>query len=443
MATKNKERTPTPVTLGNDPELDPGAAEPSSTDSNDVDSLLDSVLGSEDAEGESKPLAAAPPAANSDAPAGDPPPAKDPAADPATGKPPTGPRTEVEPPVEPAPAADPKPDPNAPPHDAEIDGIKQPDGLNPANQNNFKSLREVARKYKGLANQHYDEAEALKKQVGQIPPEIQKELEENRSFRRMFDITNDQTFKDQFDKPSGEAQEEIYTLLKKHGGTDEHIKMLKEKGISTIPDKWWEENVFKPLRESDSTDENTAGLVIKQRLEKIRSLAYERQREVEKASGSQSEFLQKRDAETKAKEAEELSTMQKVVEEIQAKVPWARMQEIPANATPEQKSQIESDNEFYKQTEERFKVALFPKTPEARVQTAIAACFSFRLHKELTDERATNEQLRAENAKLKGANIIKPSSTAVVNAPKPSTDNDRLKMKNEDGIEAGMREFGI
>jgi hypothetical protein len=431
---KTKNRPPTPVTTGNDPELDPGSADPSIQDSAAVDSLLDQVLGDESSSD------TAPSPEPTTPSAGDPPPAEPAVVSPNDGKPPTGPRSEP-PLAQPEPVQEPaKPEQ---PHDAEIDGIKEPQGMNPANQQNFKNLREVARKYKDLANQHYSEAEEFKKQVGQIPENIKKELEEHRAYRRMFDITNDQEFKDKFDKPSGEAQDEIFKLLKDHGGTDEHIKMLKDKGVASIPDKWWEENVFKPLRESDNPNENTAGIIIKQRLEKIRSLQYERQREVEKASGSQSEFLKKKDEDAKAKEVADLSVIQKRVQEVQSQIPWAQIREVPKNATPEQRAQIEADNKFYRETvEPAFIVALNPQNAQQKVETALAACLSFRLHKDLAEERETVKQLRAEVSRYKGANIIKPSATATTN-PKPANPTDRMKMRNEDAIEAGMNEAGI
>lgn len=448
MATK-KQRPLPPATPA--PEItDHGRVrQPDADDISSVDNLLDEVLGGSEG-GEQAPDENANPTPPSgtepspDAlkqePAPTPPPqvTRTPKASPTTE--PVQAATPATPPAEAPPAAP------AQPHDAEIDGIPDPKGMSPNNTENIRKLREVAKKYKGLANQHYSEAEEFKKQIGQIPPEVQKELEENRTFRRMFDITNDTEFKSKFDKPAEDASEEIIGLIKKHGATDEHIKLLKEKGITSLPDKWWEDNVLKPLRESDSTEENTAAAIIKQRLEKVRSLAYERQKAVEHAASTGSEFLKKKDEETKQKEASDLKIMQDRVLEVQTQIPWAQIREVPKDATPEQKAAIEADNKFYKETiEPAFITALNPTTPQAKIETALAACLSFRQHKELTEERATNAQLRAEIARLRGANVIqKPTSTAQTNAPKKgSSVNDHLGKRSEDSLEAAMQDSGL
>ena len=125
------------------------------------------------------------------------------------------------------------------------------------------------------------------------------------------------------------------------------------------------------------------------------------------------------------------------------KVPWARYQEIPAGAKPEDVKRIEQHNATVKDLETRFVEALYPQNPQARAEVAAAAVASIKLAESVTD---LSERLQASNERAEKAEKAMEAVRAAGKAPsarqgsrKPATEApDANKMSDEDAIEMGL-----
>lgn len=427
--------------------------------------MKDSGLGGEIDTGKGAPPASSTPKEPSTPPAT--PPATPPSSPPAT--PPKGPAAAT-PPAPPAtppkPGTPPATPPAAPvePKDPELDAIEQPKGLNPTNAGNWQRLRIAAKQYKTQAT----EAQAKLKEVEEklkaasnpvIPPEVMKELEDHRAFKRTFAIADDPEFKAKYDSVIESNDKEICGILKSCGMKPEAADALLKNGLTKLPWKYWEDptsevdadgnetgvpkGVLNKLKASDNPEENAAAQIIEGKLRASMQLSYEKKQAVAKASEGQSEFLKEREKKAKEQFEADMKTMKDRVDAVTANIPWAKPREIPADATPEQKAEIEAHNAFYKETEERFKIALFPRTALQRADTALAACYAYHLDRELKKSQSEAQWYKTEYEKLKGASRTVPSAaTPPPSASKTKGMGDLLKMKDLDAISQGLEDAG-
>lgn len=376
-------------------------------------------------------------------------PPKPAAAEPAKPPEPTpGPGTQPPPAAPPAGAKPPEPaaPPAGPPADPEIDGIEKPRGLSPKNDGHWETLRAVAKREKAGRIAAEAKAKELEAKVGSLPPEIEAEVKEAREIRRTFNLRNDPYLKETYDKPMEKTKQEIYTLMESCGFSKERIeKMEAAGGPMSHPMDWWRDEIFARLENSDNQSEKTAAVLIENLLKKNIQMTFEREQELTRAVQGQAEWLKKRDEQyvTKAKEEREFIVNQ--LTEVQKQIPWANPVQEPPNATPEQKAQVAAHNAFYNDTVSRMKVAMNPPNAQARLETALAACLSFKLAQDLDALGGKIKMLEEENGKLKSAGVTRPGPVATPPAggTKPKSFGDLIKMKNEAAIDAGLEAAGV
>jgi len=334
----------------------------------------------------------------------------------------------------------------AAPKDAEIDAITEPRGLNPENKNNWKKLQTVAKQHKAGEAKAVAELTELKKQKASIPEDVTKELEELRTLRRTFAIEKDPEFIQKYDTAVKSNFSEIEALLKLGGIPEANLKEMQAKGFGTYSMKWWNENVLSLLEESEDPKENEAGAVIKELLNKNFTASYEKQKAIKSAAEGQSEYFKTKEAQTKAQQEQGTKLVQERVKQLQEQFPWAKLQEIPKDASPEDKARITRDNEIFAETETAFKTALNPQTMEDRVDSAVKASLVFKYASELEAALKHSAALEEEMKALKQAGQTHKAGRAAPasnGAPKKATFAERANMGTDEAVEAGMRDSGL
>lgn len=345
----------------------------------------------------------------------------------------------VETPKEPAPV---KEEPKAPAAEAdpELDAIQQPRGLNPANQQNWTKLRETAKTYKTEAKQLRADMEALKAQnlelqqkTTQMPDP--KEVEELRQFRRIFDIKNDPAFTKKYDQEIAKVDGDIVRILQMRGLSKEHIDaMNKHGGPGAYSQDWWNKEVIETLEKSDVAEDKEAARLISAKLNQRIALKWDREQAIVEASDAGSKYVKDQLAKQEFNQKYEAEVIQKRVAEIQKEIPWMRLQEIPAGATPEQKAKIEQQNKDYQLMEHTFVGALYPTSPEQKVATAEAACMAILLNRDLEATKAQLQSALAEIEKFKNVGKTANAGRAAVTTPVKAPPVSLLKMSDEDAF---------
>ena len=335
-------------------------------------------------------------------------------------------------------------EPKAPEIDPEIAAIEQPRNLSEKNQSNWRKLQETASVYKKQA----EEAEQLRQRLQQFEsqtPQVQMppDYDELKKFRQIFDIKNDPEFKSKYEQPLSQAKENIYSILKKHGASDDVIQSIERAGgPDKIDQAWWKNNAIDklPLTDSERLKRNLVDVVdLKERQEK----------ELEFAAQNADQIMQEREMQTYNWYQSENQNIEQHIDQLTKDLPWARYMEVPQGASQEEAAKIQSHNAAVDSLSEKFNAALWPQTAQDRTNVAAAAVFSHVLTEELQrTQQAFNEaqsqlkKLTEENNRLKGAGKLPKSTVRTPNAAKGNSLNDRLKMSSMDAIDLGLDEAG-
>jgi hypothetical protein len=347
----------------------------------------------------------------------------------------------VEEPVVDAVALEPKPAEAVPEIDAEIAAIPEPLNLSEANKANWQKLRETASDYKKKA----DAAAALEARVKELEasPKIPDDYNELKEFRAIFDTEHDPEFKSKYETPITQANDKIYEILKKNGAPDAFIDSIKKVGgPQAVDPKWLKDNVLNKLDETNMDDADA----IRELRKTSRSLTEQRDKEVKELAEKRPVILQERETKQRELFQQNQEEITKYTDEVTKNVPWARFQDVPETAAPEEKAKIEEHNARVGKLAEQYHAALWPTTPKERAAIAVSAVASQILTEQVKIEQGNVAALKAqldaalkENSQLKGAGRLpKPGTTP--SAPTKATAADRLKMSSDDAIDAGLDE---
>lgn len=364
-----------------------------------------------------------------------------------TSQPANEPVTTPEPATEPAADSLTEPEPAQPIQDTteidpEIASIEQPKNLSESNQSNWKKLQETASRYKKEAL----EAEQLRQRLTQLeqqPTQTPPDYEELKKFRQIFDLKNDPEFHSKYETPIKGATESIYSILKKNGASEETIASIeKVGGPDKVSENWWKDNVIDKLPLTDAEK-------LKRSLVDVVDLKEKREQEIVETAENAEKILEERKTEKIRWFQNETQSINKEVEEITKEAPWARYQEIPKDATPEQLTEIQKHNASVQDLASKFNQALWPKDASERTRVAAAAVLSHKLAEQLRLEQQMREGLSSklkkieqENSQLKMAGRTPKASANVTSSKINPGANDRWKMNAGDAIDMGLDEAG-
>jgi hypothetical protein len=322
--------------------------------------------------------------------------------------------------------------------DPEIAAIEKPRNLSEKNQSNWRKLQETASNYKKQA----EEAAILRQKLQEVEQNVKvpEDYDDLRRFRAIFDIKNDPDFRSKFEQPISSAKENIYNILKANGASEDVIKAIEQAGgPDQIAENWWKSNAIDklPFKEAEK---------LKKNLLDVYDLKEKEQQEIEFASQNAEQYFvekQKANEEWYHGTVNEIDTY---MDEITKEFPWARFQEPPQNATPEQLKAVEQHNSAVSSLAEKFNSALWPTSPQERANIAASAVFSHVLTEQLRVEQQAkvkmSEQLKKlteENNRLKSAGRLPRQNVSTSNKVSNSL-SDRLKMSSSEAIDFGLDE---
>lgn len=333
--------------------------------------------------------------------------------------------------------------------DPEIAAIQMPPNMSEKQQSNWRKLTSKLTESASQAKRYAAEVEELKRRVAdqEKSQKLPEDYEELRRFRATFDLKNDPEFKAKYDGQINSLSESIYGLLKKHKAPDEIIKSIQEKGgPHKIPKAWWKSTIIDRLASTDD------GFVDAQRINNalagIEDAEAARESELEKSTTHQEEWLNERKKEAVQRIERDTEAINKYVDNITKDQPWARYQQVPEGATPEQIRKIQAHNARVDDLSNKFMSAMNATSAEERAAVGTAAVMSHVLVEQLRAEQATRSQiqkeleaLRKENSALKQSGRVPKPTVQGQSAPKSSL-SDRIKMNSSEAIDLGLDEAG-
>jgi hypothetical protein len=320
----------------------------------------------------------------------------------------------------------------------DLDAIEPPKDISPRNLVNFDKLRDVAKHFKTQASRVPELEQQLQQlQTGQsLPEDVLNELAELRTMRKIFDTENDPEFKKEFDEKVQGIDDDVLAILRKNGLPEETEKQLRQLGLDKVAPKWWEDSILDKLSFVDQER-------VRKRLAERADISENRAKAIEQFQSNRESFAQHLQQQQQNEQLQSEHQIFEHVDRMTEKVPWARYQEIPAGAKPEDVKKIEQHNATVKDLETRFVEALYPQNPQARAEVAAAAVASIKLAESVTDlsERlqAANERAEKAEKSMEAVRVAGKAPSARQGSRKPATDEpDPNKMSDEDAIEQGL-----
>jgi hypothetical protein len=266
------------------------------------------------------------------------------------------------------------------------------------------------------------------------------DYDELKKFRAIFDIKNDPEFQSKYNQPIQSAKENIYSILRKNGASEDVIDSIeKAGGPDAVDQSWWRNNAIDKLPLTDSER-------LKRNLVDVVDLKEKQEQEVANAAQNADQILADREQEKGKWYQREVQQIDSHMDGLTKDLPWARFAEAPKDATPEKLEQVQRHNAQVQSLAEKFNSALWPTNAQERANVAAAAVFSHVLTEQLRVEQegktkymAELKALREENNNLKGAGKM-PRQTITGQHSVKSSLNDRLKMNSMDAIDIGLDE---
>jgi hypothetical protein len=340
--------------------------------------------------------------------------------------------------------------------DDEVDKIQPEKNLSAAAKSNWEKLAKLAKdrgnnakQFKEKYEQAVTDINKIFKERGKLPEPVEKELNELRSFKKLHDYENDPEFRKQYVDGIKSNDQTIESILKANGMEDSRINMLKKDGFLNADPKLWNEWVFGPLEKAGSKEELQAQAVLKSLLEKNRTIDFQMKEELKKANEGKSEYWNNRQKAQETEVAEERQFVEKEVNVLMDKYPFLKPQEVPANATPEQKEHINKSNQYVQFLHTKFQEHYRPKTSTDKLQTAIAAVYAYiaedqfvatqqKYEADKTAWESEKAQLEQQLEDIKKAGIT--SGAGESTPPKPAGINPiaNIGKKSIDAIEEGL-----
>jgi hypothetical protein len=272
--------------------------------------------------------------------------------------------------------------------------------------------------------------EKLKKDSGQLPEETKAELEELRKFKVAHEVESDPKFRE-FDSSIKGNNESIYKKLAANGFTAENIEKIRELGGPEAVD--WE-----PL--FPKMNFQIRQFVQSKLVENV-TLADKREEALSAAKANGQAFL----AERSQREVTELAN---TANAYTKNLPWTAEKTVPANATPEQKAEIEAQNVFARDSMGRLKHYLGDRSPARFAELAVGTLLAHKFQADLTAVKAqltstteahktaldtlTKERdaLKVELDKIKRAEIPRLRGDSDLSPISPAKDKGKLDFRS-------------
>jgi hypothetical protein len=288
------------------------------------------------------------------------------------------------------------------------------------------------------------EIDKLKKEVetlterskAALTPELEKELNDHRTFRSKLDVEADPRFK-AFDKTVKESQEFIYAQLRKSPAvTEDVIKEIQKYGGP--------ENVKLDKLFAAAADPTLQRLV-ESKIADIEMAKFNKSQAVTAAKENISQYVAAREEQYKKSSTAHTDATRSVLTPIVAKLEWLADKKAEAGADEAAKKSVEEHNQFAAKTKQELEAAILDDSPQMRaiLITGMAQLFNLqRIHEASVVKTATLQksldEANAQVARFKKASTSRlrdTNSTAPGGVPKPS-EKDRFNMRADDALDA-------
>jgi len=310
------------------------------------------------------------------------------------------------------------PKPETPPEEDPYDKVKLRADASDRTKDTFESLKKTAKereaKVRAEAEQARKELAELRAKVDEmskrtVPDNIEAELKELREFRATFDAERDPQFQQKFSTRLESNNSTIFETLKRNGLKDALVDQVK-----ALP---YDQQVEQIARWSEKLSPRDK-LLIQARLADNENVESDRQAALREVKAKADQILAERKNAPDNFVAEAVKTLKPFIPQI----PFLHPKEVPANATPAVKAEIEKHNAIAADSQSALLSFLQDQSPRTRSVLALAGVLAPRYQAQLRDAEARIKSLESELGNIREAGRLsktsRSSGTAERSAPK-------------------------
>lgn len=284
-----------------------------------------------------------------------------------------------------------------------------------------KQLKEKEAKLLELQQQ----LDAAAKKTTTPDPDTLKKLEEFDMLRRQHDLENDPKVKELYDSRITQSEDAISSVLESNNITFKNMDVKtslelikKEGGFYAFAQKYPQvaQDIIDSLNVADA--QQVQASISRQIMWKDEKKTFI---QAEKAKAKEYFEKQAKDREEQDKNAptpERLkeahkAKLESVKKQIMETADIFKDQEIPADASEEEKTRLTAENEFTAELRETLASHLDPQNDDEFVDTAVAATLAHKFKREKTALAAENAALKKEIERIKNAGRTTPRGGAI------------------------------
>lgn len=291
-----------------------------------------------------------------------------------------------------------------PEDDKDLDALKLKPGTHPKTGAQFEQAKAAAKEARIRARellqktqQLENDLKAAKEVAGKLPEDAAKELEDLRRFSAIQRLQNDPRIKGELEARITKVDDAVLAELEKLGMSKENREIMKKRGLDSYTPQWWKKEV---LDHPACKDNWTAQARIQQAIinrENAKQANEAQVRELSENAGKFQEQTYQMEVQKWQKFDQELGS---TIETFAKDNPWVKSQEIPANATAEEKAKIAAHNADFEKSKEKFVdyvKRVVTHDPKATAEVIFGCIRAERLAGEL---KTTKAEIETKNARI-------------------------------------------
>jgi hypothetical protein len=329
--------------------------------------------------------------------------------------------------------------PEAAPEEDPYDKVKLRSDASEKTKNTFEELKRTAKERETKARTEAEQARKelleLRAKVDElskktVPDNIEAELKELREFRATFDAERDPEFQQKFSSRLDQNNGTIFETLKRNG--------LKEELVDQVKSLPYDQQVEQIARWAEKLSPRDK-LLITARLADNENIESDRQSALREIKSKADQILaEKRNAPARSQDQfveEAVRTLKPVLPQV----PFLHPKEVPANATPTVKAEIDRHNAVAAESQKMLLTFLQDGSARTRSILALAGVLAPRYQAQLKEAEGRVKALEKELSSIREAGRLSKTTRSSATAERAAPRVDLFDTNAEDAMDEAWK----
>lgn len=319
------------------------------------------------------------------------------------------------------------------------DKVKLRSDASEKTKNTFEELKRTAKERETRAREEaqkaVEEIKALRAQLEEaakktVPDNLESELRELREFRATFDAERDPGFRQKFDTRLETNSSTIFETLKRNGLKDELVEQVKQ-----LPYDQQVEQIARWAEKLSPRDK----LLVTARLSDNENIENERQNALREIKSKADQILADKQSAPMRSQEEFVKEAVQTLKPVLPQIPFLHPKDVPNNATPKDKAEIERHNAIAADSQKMLLNFLQDDSARTRSVLALAGVLAPRYQAQLKETEARVKALEKELSSIRDAGRLSRTARSNGTAERSAPRVDVFDTNAEDAMEEAWK----